>query len=161
MMSSFVMEYRLELIFLHVISAVVWVGGMIAMRFAAHQAFLEIGAPIERLPLISKALKRLFLLVLPFVLILAATGTVLTIGYGIKHTDFHYLTHVKEGIWTIMFINLAAMMIRRSKADRAMAMGDYKKAGELLGLIGRVMVPVNITLGLAAIVVGVMLRINL
>jgi len=52
-------------------------------------------------------------------------------------------------------------MIRRSKADKAMAMGDYKKAGELLGLIGRFMVPVNITLGIVAIVVGVMLRINL
>ena len=155
------MEYRLELIFLHVIAAVVWVGGMIAMRFAAHQAFLEIGEPVQRLPIVSKALKRLFLLVMPFVLILAATGAVLTIGYGIKHTDFHYLTHIKEGIWTIMFINLAAMMIRRAKADKAMAMGDYKKAGELLGLIGRLMVPVNITLGIAAIVVGVMLRINL
>ena len=160
-MTDFVMEYRLELIFLHVIAAVVWVGGMIAMRFAAHQAFLEIGEPVQRLPMVSKALKRLFLLVMPFVLILAATGAVLTIGYGIKHTDFHYLTHIKEGIWTIMFINLAAMMIRRAKADKAMAMGDYKKAGELLGLIGRLMVPVNITLGIAAIVVGVMLRINL
>jgi len=159
--SEFVMEYRLELIFLHVIAAVVWVGGMIAMRFAAHQAFLELSQPMERLPIVSKALKRLFLLVMPFVLILAATGAVLTIGYGIKHTDFHYLTHIKEGIWTIMFINLVAMMIRRSKADKAMAMGDYKKAGELLGLIGRFMVPVNITLGIAAIVVGVMLRINL
>ena len=155
------MEYRLELIFLHVIAAVVWVGGMIAMRFAAHQAFLEIDEPSKRLPVVSKALRRLFLLVMPFVLILAATGAVLTIGYGIKHTDFHYLTHIKEGIWTVMFINLVAMMIRRAKADRAMDSGDYKKAGELLGLIGRFMVPVNIALGMAAIVVGVMLRINL
>ena len=155
------MEYRLELVFLHVIAAVVWVGGMIAMRFAAHQAFLEIGEPSKRLPVVSKALKRLFLLVMPFVLILAATGAVLTIGYGIKHTDFHYLTHIKEGIWTVMFINLVAMMIRRAKADRAMDSGDYKKAGELLGLIGRFMVPVNIALGMAAIVVGVMLRVNL
>jgi len=155
------MEYRLELIFLHVIAAVVWVGGMISMRFASHQAFLEISEPTQRLPMVSKALKRLFLLVIPFVLILAATGAILTIGYGIKHTDFHYLTHIKEGIWTVMFINLVAMMIRRFKADKAMKEGDYKKAGELLGLIGRFMVPINIALGLGAIVVGVMLRINL
>jgi len=90
------MTYRLELIFLHVVGAVVWVGGMIAMRFAAHPAFMEIGDPKERLPKIAKGLKRLFMLVLPFVMILAATGTVLTIGYGIKHTDFSYLTHIKE-----------------------------------------------------------------
>lgn len=160
-MSDFVMTYRLELIFLHVVGAVVWVGGMIAMRFAAHPAFMDIGDPVERLPKISKALKRLFLLVMPFVLILAATGAILTIGYGIKHTDFHYLTHIKEGIWTIMFINLVAMMLRRSKADKMMREGNYKKAGELLGLIGKFMVPVNIALGMAAIVVGVLLRINL
>ncbi len=160
-MSDFVMTYRIELIFLHVVGAVVWVGGMIAMRFAAHPAFMDIADPIERLPKIAKALKRLFLLVMPFVLLLAITGAVLTIGYGIKHTDFHYLTHIKEGIWTIMFINLVAMMLRRSKAEKMMREGNYKKAGELLGLIGKFMVPVNIALGMAAIVVGVLLRINL
>jgi len=155
------MTYRLELIFLHVVGAVVWVGGMIAMRFAAHPAFMEIGDPKERLPKIAKGLKRLFMLVLPFVMILAATGTVLTIGYGIKHTDFSYLTHIKEGVWTIMLINLVAMMIRRSKAQKAMQEGDYTKAGALLGLIGRVMVPINIALGLVAIAVGALLRVNL
>ncbi len=160
-MSDFVMTYRIELIFLHVVGAVVWVGGMIAMRFAAHPAFMDIADPIERLPKIAKALKRLFLLVMPFVLLLAITGAVLTIGYGIKHTDFHYLTHIKEGIWTIMFINLVAMMLRRSKAEKMMREGNYKKAGELLGLISKFMVPVNIALGMAAIVVGVLLRINL
>ena len=160
-MVDFVMTYRLELVFLHMISAVVWVGGMIAMRFAAHPAFMEISDPIERLPKIAKGLKRLFWLVMPFVLILAATGAILTIWYGIKYTDFHYLTHIKEGIWTVMFINLVAMMIRRSRAEKAMREGDYAKAGALLGLIGRVMVPVNIALGLTAIAVGALLRINL
>ncbi len=155
------MEYRFELIFLHIISAVVWVGGMIAMRFAAHPAFMEISEAYERLPKVSKALKRLFYIVMPFVLALAATGAVLTIGYGIKHTDFHYLTHIKEGIWTVMFINLVAMMLRRSKADKLMQMGDFRSAGEKLSLIGKYMVPVNILLGIAAIAVGTLLRINL
>ncbi len=160
-MVEFVMTYRVELIFLHIISAVIWVGGMIAMRFAAHPAFMDIAEPYDRLLRVSKALKRLFMIVLPFVLILAATGAVLTIGYGIKHTDFHYLTHIKEGIWTIMFINLVAMIIRRSKAEKLLRQGDVKAAAPLLGLIGKYMVPVNIVLGIAAIVVGTLLRVNL
>lgn len=160
-MADFVMEYRLEIIFLHVVSAVIWVGGMIIMRGAAHPAFLKIDTPQERLKIVATALKRLFWLVLPFVLILIATGAVLAIEYGLKHTDFNYLTHIKEGIWTLMFINLGAMMIRRSKAQKAIEADDFDEAGRLLGLIGRFMVPVNIALGMAAIVVGVMLRINL
>ena len=155
------MAYRVELILLHVIGAVIWVGGMIAMRFAAHHAFLDVASPQERLPLISHALKRLFYIVLPFTFIIAGTGAVLTIGYGIKYTDFHYLTHIKEGIWTVMFINLAMMMVRRFKADKAIKEGDLGKAASLLGLIGKVMVPVNIFLGVVAILLGVMLRVNL
>lgn len=155
------MEYRFEIIFLHLISAVVWVGGMISMRFAAHYAFLDIDTPPLRLQVVSHALKRLFYIVLLFVVMLIATGAVLVIGYGMKHTDFYYLAHVKEGIWSVMFINLVAMMIRRSKAERAIAQGDYKKAAALLGPIGKVMVPINIVLGVIAIVVGALLRVNL
>ena len=155
------MTYRVELILLHVMGAVVWVGGMIAMRFAAHYAFLDISTPQQRLPILSHALKRLFYIVLPFVIVLLATGGVLTVGYGMKHTDFYYLAHIKETIWTVMFLNLVAMMVRRSKADKAMEAGDYKKAGALLGLIGKVMVPVNIVLGITAIAVGALLRVNL
>ena len=155
------MQYRAELTFLHVIGAIVWIGGMVSMRFAAHYAFLDIATPTERLPMVSHALKRLFYIVFPFVVLLVATGEILTMGYDLKHTDFSYLSHIKEAIWTVMLLNLVAMMIRRAKADKAMVMGDYKKAGELLGLIGKAMVPVNIVLGIAAVIVGVSLRIYL
>ncbi len=161
MMADFVMQYRFELVFLHIISAVIWVGGMISMRFAAHYSFAEITDAIERLPLVAKALKRLFWIVLPFVMILIATGAVLTIGYGIKYTDFHYLTHIKEGIWTVMFLNLVAMMMRRNKAEKLMVQGNFKEAAPLLRLIGKYMVPVNIVLGIGAILVGALLRVNL
>jgi uncharacterized membrane protein len=160
-MIEFVMEYRAWFVFLHVISAVVWVGGMISMRFAAHYSFLAIVNPQDRLEKTSAALKRLFTIVLPFVLILAGTGALLTIAYGIKYTEFHYLTHLKEGVWTVMFINLVAMMIRRSKADKAMKEGDFHKAGKMLGLIGKYMVPINIVLGIVAIILGSLLRAHL
>ena len=153
--------YRLEMILIHVVSAVVWVGGMISMRFAAHNAFVAIESPADRLEKTAIALKRLFMLVFPFVLLLALTGALLTIAYGIKHTDFHYLTHIKEGIWTVMFINLVMMIIRRNKAQKALENGDYVTAGKMLGLIGKYMVPVNIALGVFAIAVGVLLRVNL
>ncbi len=160
-MQDFFMNYRAEIIFIHVISAVVWVGGMIGMRFAAHYGFAGINSPKEKLERTAVALKRLFYMVLPFVLLLALTGAVITIGYGIKHTEFHYMTHIKEGIWTVMFINLIAMIIRRNKAEKALKNGDVELAKKQLGLIGKAMVPVNIFLGITEIVVGVALRVNL
>ena len=42
MFYSLFANYSDIIIFLHVISAVIWVGGMIAMRFAAHYSFAQI-----------------------------------------------------------------------------------------------------------------------
>ncbi len=153
-MQDFFFEYKTIIIFFHIISAVVWVGGMIAMRYAAHPSFMQIVSPADRLEKISLALKKLFMIVLPFVFVLALTGAIATIGNGIKYTEFHYITHIKEGIWTVMFINLTMMMIRRKKADKAMLEGDFHQASKMLSLIGKVMVPLNIGLGTTAIFLG-------
>ncbi len=152
--ADFFFEYKPFIIFAHIISAVIWVGGMIAMRYAAHPSFMQIVSPADRLEKISHALKRLFIMVIPFVLILALTGAIATIGNGIKYTDFHYLTHLKEGIWGVMFVNLIIMILRRKRADKAMLEGDFNKATKMLGLIGRYMVPINIILGVTAIFLG-------
>ena len=156
-MIDFVLENRNIFIFLHVISAVIWVGGMVSMRYAAHYSFVAIVNPQDRLEKTSQALKRLFYIVMPFVLILAATGALLTIAYGIKYTPYHYLTHLKEGIWGLMFLNLVVMMWRRSQADKAMLEGDFNRARSMLSLIGKYMVPVNIVLGVTAIFLGTLL----
>jgi len=154
-------EYRVVILFLHVISAVVWIGGMVAMKYAAHPSFMEITSPIERLERISFALKRLFLIVFIFILILAGTGAFLTIGYGIKYTDFHIYTRIKEAIWGLMFLNYGAMVIRRSKVDKAIAQGDLVYAKNNLIIIGKYMVPINILLGVSAIFIGAYLSGNL
>jgi uncharacterized membrane protein len=158
---EFFSEYKAVIIFLHIISAVVWVGGMIAMRYAAHPSFMEIESPIKRLERISEALKRLFKIVAVFILILAATGAILTIGYELKHTQYSIYTHLKEGIWSIMGINYLYMLKRRTKADRDIVNGDLVGAKDQLGLIGKVLVPLNIALGVLAISIGAYLSSNL
>jgi len=153
-MQDLFLENKTIFVFLHVISAVVWVGGMIAMRFAAHQSFLEIENPLKRLERISHALKRLFTIVLPFVIILLVTAIFMIKGYALSGTEFSPLAHAKEGIWSVMFLNLLVMMFRRNKAERLLKEGDATAAKAQLGLIGNVMVPVNILLGTIAIYLG-------
>ena len=154
-------EYKAIIIFLHIISAVIWIGGMIAMRYAAHPSFMEIESPAKRLERISDALKRLFNIVLIFIFILAGTGAVLTIGYQLKYTEYHIYTHIKEGIWSVMAINYFIMMQRRKKADKAILEGNFVLAKNQLELIGKFMVPLNIALGIVAIAIGAYLASNL
>jgi len=165
-------DYRAQIVFLHVISAVVWVGGMIAMKFAAHPSFMQIESPLHRLERISQALKRLFYIVSPFVLILIITAVIMAVGLGFRTAavdasgnvidayamHIYNLVHVKEVIWMIMSANLGMMILRRNKAQKLLEKGDTTGAKKALELIGKYMVPVNIILGVIAIYLGVTLR---
>jgi hypothetical protein len=82
-------------------------------------------------------------------------------AYGLSQTDFKALTYTKEGIWTIMFLNLLAMMFRRNKADKLLSEGDFVGAKNQLELIGKFMVPLNIILGVSAIAIGSYFSSNL
>jgi len=164
-------EYTSLIVFLHVLSAVVWVGGMIAMRFAAHNAFMELEPPV-RLARTAQALGRLFAIVTPFVMILIITAVLMAVGWGFRAAavdaagnvideNAYYvynLVHVKEVIWMLMALNLGAMIWRRNKAQKRIDAGDFAAAKPLLGMIGKYMVPVNILLGIIAIYLGVTLR---
>ncbi len=165
-------DYRTQIIFLHVISAVVWVGGMVAMRYAAHNSFMHIESPLNRLERISHALKRLFVIVTPFVIILIITAVIMAVGLGFREAAvdenhnvidaaamfIYNIVHTKEAIWMIMATNLTLMAILRSKADKLLDKGDAAAAKAKLGLIGKYMVPLNILLGVIAIYMGVFLR---
>ncbi|MCK9472134.1 hypothetical protein [Sulfurimonas sp.] len=160
-MQDIFLEHKTVIVFLHVISAVVWVGGMIAMRYAAHYSFLEIESPQKRLERISHALKRLFYIVLPFVVTLIITAIFMIKGYGLSQSDFSAFSHIKEGIWSIMFINLIVMILRRSRGERMLNEGNMLGAKTQIELIGKFMVPLNITLGIIAIFLGTYLSSTL
>ncbi len=153
-MVEFFAEYKTAIIFLHVISAVVWVGGMIAMRFAAHPSFMQIESPAHRLERVAHALKGLFTIVVPFVVILLLTAVVMIKGYSLSQSEYSMLSHAKEGIWAFMTINLFVMIQRRNRAVKLLSEGDMVGAKFSLELIGKFMVPLNIILGIVAIFLG-------
>ena len=172
MMIELFADYRTQIIFFHVISAVIWVGGMLAMKFAAHASFMQIESPLHRLERISQALKRLFIIVSPFVIILIITAVVMAVGLGFRVAavdasgniideyamHIYNLVHVKEVIWMLMSANLGMMILRRNKAEKLLQKGDTTGAKRALEVIGKYMVPVNIILGIIAIYLGVTLR---
>ena len=175
-MKQFIIEtfadHRNLIVFLHVLSAVTWVGGMIAIRFATHQSLAMIADPKQRLERSAHTLKRLFTIVWPFVLILLVTAVFMAVGLGFRAAavdefgnvideyamSLYNTVHIKEAIWLVMALNLGAMMWRRRKAETALKAGNLEEAKKMLGLIAQYMVPINITLGIIAIFIGVVLR---
>ena len=153
-MVEFFAEYKTAIVFLHVLSAVVWVGGMIAMRYAAHPSFVQIESPAKRLEHIAIALKNLFTIVVPFVILLLVTAIIMIKGYSLGESDFAMTSHIKEGVWSFMAINFFVMIMRRNRAMKLLAEGDMVGAKFSLELIGKYMVPLNILLGIVAIFLG-------
>ncbi|EJF07197.1 putative integral membrane protein [Thiovulum sp. ES] len=158
-MEKIVAEYGNIIIFLHIISAVIWVGGMIAVRIAVHPAMQMIATPELRISRSLNIMKNLFHLVIPFIIILLITGIILTIA---MHRG-EPLTHAKEGIWLVMLINFIVMYIRRGKADELSRLGkpeNVAEAKKIATLLSNYMIPVNIALGIIAIYIGAMLHLG-
>jgi len=165
-------DYRLIIIFLHVISAVIWVGGMIAIRFAVHQSCAMIEDPKLRMERAVHTLKRLFTIVTPFAIVSIVTAVIMAVGLGFRAAamdamgnviddyamSLYSTVHIKETIWMVMAINLGVMIYRRGQAQKALEDENMGRAKAMLTPIAQYMVPVNITLGVIAIFMGVVLR---
>ncbi|MDX1809840.1 MAG: hypothetical protein R3331_09895 [Sulfurospirillaceae bacterium] len=171
-MQEILSDNRVLITFLHIISAVVWVGGMIIMRYGAHYSFQNIEQTEVRLKSSLYALKRLFILVAPFIVTLLVTAIILAVGLGFRDAAIdksgnvinsyafrlYNIIHVKESIWTIMTLNYLAMVILRNKAQKLLDLKDFAGAKNKAVLIAKYMVPLNILLGIIAIFLGVYLR---
>ena len=173
-MAEFFAAYGHEIVFLHVLSAFIWVGGMIAIRVAVHPVISRGGVteeqmlqsdvmssmliPKQRLGITLQVTGRLFNLVMPFIAILFATGLTMAIVTGGHHGDLKSLFISKEIIWTIMAINFTYMYIKRVKAWKLFSKGDVAEAKAELSWIPNVLLPINIVLGIIALWLGVSLR---
>jgi len=162
------------LVFLHVLSAIIWVGGMIAMRVAVHPVIARGGVtdaqmllsdkiadilePKQRLGITLQTVGRLFNLVMPFIIVLFATGLIMAVSLGGHHGDLKTLFVSKEIIWTLMAVNFTFMYIRRVKAWQLFNQGNIKEAKAKMKWMANVLLPVNIVLGVVALWMGVALR---
>ena len=147
-------NYISIVIFLHILSAVIWVGGMIAIRVSVHPALQSIDDVKIKLGKTLQIVGRLFNLVLPFIFISLICALILIIGGGFTGG----IVHLKEAIWTIMTLNFFYMYIKRIKAQKLFNQGDFAKAKEAITILPTVLLPINIVLGLIAIFSGVLLR---
>jgi len=153
-MQAFFEHYKTIIIFLHIVSAVIWVGGMIAIKFAVHPVLQSIEEPKIKLGKTLHIVGRLFNLVMPFIIIIALCGIIILKGTGLSGV----MVHIKESIWTIMTLNYMYMYTKRLQAQQLFNLGNFADAKEQVKLLPNVLLTLNIVLGIVAIFLGVMLR---
>ncbi len=157
-MTEFFNNFSSIIVFLHVISAVIWVGGMIAIRFAVHYSIQNIEDPKVKLGRTLENLKRFFNIVIPTIITLLITAIIMIIALGFKGTALYNIVIVKEIIWTIMLIIFITIYMKRNKAQKAFDSGDFANTKKQLIPIATYFIPINIVLGLVAIFLGITLR---
>ena len=146
-------NYTHEIVFLHVISAIIWVGGMIAIRLAVHPTMQTIDDPKIKLGKTLMLMGKFFNIVMPFIVIILLTAIVLIFSME-KSPE---LT-IKEIIWTVMSANFTWMYLKRRKAQKLFDEGKLPDAKAVVALIPKVLLPLNIVLGIVALWLGVELR---
>ena len=148
-----------EVVFVHVLSAVFWVGGMIVMRFIVQPSLKNIQDDNIRIARALDIMKSFFTVVQVAIFLLVLTGVVMIMGLDLKNgsLDFYQLVIYKEAIWSVMLVVFIFLSFKRSRAQRHFVSGDIATAKKNIAQI-ETAVYVNILLGLAAIYLGVMVR---
>lgn len=151
-------NFSTSIIFLHVLSAIIWIGGMIVVRFAIHYSIQEIQDPKIKLGRTLENLRRFFNMVIPSIIILLITAIIMILALGFKGTELYKFVILKEIIWSVMTIIFIIIFIKRTKAQKAFDKGNFPEAKKELTPLAQYLIPTNIVLGLIALVFGIILR---
>jgi len=141
------------LLLLHILSAVFWVGGMLFAHSILRPAAYDL-EPSIRLPLWRRAFARFFpaVWVAIVLLLVSGYGMVLTGLGGFAHIVLY--VNIMQGIGIIMMLIFAHLFFAPWKRfKRAVDAQDFPAAAKQLEQI-RMIVTVNLALGLIVVVVG-------
>ncbi len=142
------------LIALHVLAAVIWVGGMFFAYMALRPAAVAVLESPHRLSLWRHTFAKFFIWVWLAIIILPATGYTIIFKYfgGMAQTPIHaHIMQVLGIIMILIFLHLFFAPYKRLR--KAVDRGDFPAAGEQLNTL-RKMIAINLTLGLITIVVA-------
>ena len=142
------------LISIHMLAAVIWVGGMFFAYMALRPAAATVLNPPERLQLWALTFKKFFPWVWMSLLALPLTGIWMILNYigGFSAAGMHISIMMWGGIIMILlFMHVYFAPYRRLKL--AVAEKQFEEAGKRLNQI-RVLIATNLTLGILVSIIG-------
>lgn len=137
---------------LHLLAAVVWVGGMFFAHMALRPAANALLEPPQRLPLMLAVFDRFF----PWVW--AAVAVLLGSGYWVFILVYHghaaLYVHLMQGLGLVMMGLFTFLYVGPYRGMRAaLGRGDLPAAATALARIRRI-IATNLTLGLVTVALG-------
>ena len=139
---------------LHLLAAVIWVGGMFFAYMALRPAAASLLDPPLRLPLWSQVFARFFRWVTAAVIILPATGYWMVFSElgGMSGLGLHI--HLMQGIAIVMVLLYGHLYFGPyRRMNLAIEKQDWKDAGARLASIRKI-VATNLSLGLVVVVIA-------
>lgn len=145
------MTFYAPLYTLHLLAALIWVGGMFFAWMILRPAAVEVLEAPARLRLWLKVFKRFFVWVWAAVLVLPVTGMgMLHAGYAGFAGAPRYV-HIMMGLYLVMLaLFLRVQALQLPELCRAVEAQNWPAGGEVLGRIRRV-VGSNLLIGMALI----------
>jgi uncharacterized membrane protein len=141
-------------LFLHLLSDVIWIGGMFLAYVAVRPAAVEVLEPPQRLRLWTGIFQRFFPWVWAAVIVILGSAF-LMIGQMGTVPSYVIVMTVIGIVMSVIFLHLYFAPFGRLK--RATAAEDWKAGAAALNQI-RMLVATNLTLGLVNVAVGVLGR---
>ena len=140
---------------LHVLSAVVWVGGMFFAYMALRPVAANLLEPAVRLALWSRTLTRFFIWVWLTIIIIPVSGYWMIFSAFNGFAGVAWYVHVMQGLGIIMIlIFLHVFFAPFMRLRRAINEENYQEGGKNLVQI-RKLVGINLLLGLLTIITAV------
>ena len=139
---------------LHLLAAVVWVGGMIFAHNSLRPAAAQVLEPPLRLELWVQVFRRFFVLVWISVAVVLASGYWMLFNYfgGFAGAGIHiHIMHGAGIVMVLIYMHVFFSPYRRLR--QAVIVQDYPLAGTQLNQIRR-MVGINIVIGVSVIVIA-------
>ena len=150
------MSYVIPL-FIHLLCAAFWVGGMATMHFAVRPAAVATLEPPLRLRMMAATLRRFFVGVDASVALLFVTGVAMILATG-GFRSVHWRVQAMMGLAIVMaaiYVYIRAAVFKTLR--RAVADSEWPKAASLLNTV-RQLVGVNLVLGVVVFAVAIVGR---
>ena len=137
--------------FLHILSVVIWVGGMFFAYMALRPVAAERLEPPQRLSLWEGVFGKFFPWVWTSIAVILITGVYLMINMGMPPAHYISLMLVLGMLMMLLFAHVFFAPYKRLK--RAVAAKDWTAGGAALGQI-RKLIAINLSLGLVTVTVA-------
>ncbi|MFT3735342.1 MAG: CopD family protein [Rhodocyclaceae bacterium] len=146
------------LLCLHILAAIVWVGGMVLMHFVVRPAIVGALEPPQRLPLMTRILGDFFAWVSWAVALMLATGVAMLHSLAAGGAKLPIHLHLMAGIGVLMALVFVWIRLHEFPALRAAVAASTWPVGGAVLLRIRRLVSLNLVLGVLTVVVATLGR---